>query len=98
MHLALFLLQNQPSPADIQRAAMAVMAILPIMMIIGLAIIIIPFWFICKKAGFSPWLSLLNIVPFGMFILIYVLAFAEWKVAPAAPAWQVPPPYPPPQA
>jgi hypothetical protein len=31
-----------------------------------------------------------------MFILIYVLAFAEWKVAPAAPpAWQVPPPYPP---
>ncbi len=23
--------------------------------------VIVPFWFICKKAGFSPWLSLLNI-------------------------------------
>ena len=47
-----------------------------------LAIIIVPFWFICKKAGFSPWLSLLNIVPLGNLILIYVLAFAEWKVVP----------------
>ncbi len=96
MHFALFLLQNQPSPADIQRAALAVMAIFPILMIIGLAIIIIPSWFICKKAGFSPWLSLLNIVPFGTLILLYVLAFAEWKVAPVpAQVWQVPPPYPP---
>jgi hypothetical protein len=96
MHLALFLLQSQPSPADIQKAALAIMAIFPIVMIIVLAIVIIPFWFICKKAGFSPWLSLLNIVPLGGLILVYVLAFAEWKVAPVAqPAWQVPPPYPP---
>ncbi len=25
---------------------------------------VIPFWFICKKAGFSPFLSLLNLIPF----------------------------------
>ncbi len=45
----------------------------------------IPFWFICKKAGFSPLLSLLNFVPFGLgtLILVYLLAFAEWKVVPA---------------
>ena len=96
MHLAMFLLQNQPSQADIQKAVMAAMAIMPLFILVGLAIVIVPFWFICKKAGFSPWLSLLNIVPFGMLILIYVLAFADWKVVPApVPAWQAPPAYPP---
>lgn len=52
--------------------------------IIGL----IPFWFICKKAGFSPLLSLLNLVPFGLgtLILVYILAFAEWHVTPAPQA------------
>jgi hypothetical protein len=96
MHFALFLLQNTPSNSDIQRAVLAMMTILPLLMIICLAVVIIPFWFICKKAGFSPWLSLLNAVPFGTLILLYVLAFAEWKVVPAPlPSWQVPPPYPP---
>ena len=51
-----------------------------------MAIVILPFWFICKKAGFSPWLALLNIIPFGNLILIYVLAFAEWKVVPVPQA------------
>jgi hypothetical protein len=58
----------------------------------------IPFWFICKKAGFSPLLSLLNFVPFGLgtLVLLYVLAFAEWKVVPAPQAyWPPQPPYPP---
>ena len=61
-----------------------------------MAVIIIPFWFILKKAGFSSWLSLINLVPFGTLILLYILAFAEWKVIPAPQvAWQPPPPYPP---
>ncbi len=38
----------------------AMMAILPIIILVCVAIVIIPFWFICKKAGFSPWLSLLE--------------------------------------
>ncbi|MGA3046380.1 MAG: hypothetical protein ABSD67_07130 [Terracidiphilus sp.] len=40
----------------------------------------VPFWFICKKAGFSPWLSLLNFVPcfLGTIALIFLLAFAPW--------------------
>jgi hypothetical protein len=25
---------------------------------------VLPFWFICKKAGLSPWLSLIMIIPF----------------------------------
>jgi hypothetical protein len=59
------------------------------------AVIIIPFWFILKKAGFSPWLSLINIVPFGTLILLYILAFGEWKVIPAPQITWQPPPYPP---
>jgi hypothetical protein len=73
----------------------AMMAILPIIILICVAIIIIPFWFICKKAGFSPWLSLLNLVPLGNLILVYVLAFAQWKVVPV-PQMGYPPPYPQP--
>jgi hypothetical protein len=62
--------------------------------VVIMAAIIVPFWFILKKAGFSPWLSLINIAPFGTLILIYVLAFAEWKVIPA-PQFAWPPPSPP---
>jgi hypothetical protein len=50
--------------------------------LIFVAIMIVPLWQICKKAGFSPWLSLLVLVPFGVLILLYILAFAHWRVAP----------------
>jgi hypothetical protein len=93
-YLALFL-QDQ---TDLSTAQHALMLMVPIFMLVGivfLAIIIIPFWFICKKAGFSPWLSLLNVVPMGNLVLVYVLAFAQWKVVPA-PQMGYPPPYPQP--
>ena len=94
MHFAQLLLQSQPDPEQIQRMVMAIIPMIGFFIIIGLAIVILPFWFICKKAGFSPWLSLLNIIPAGNLILIYVLAFAEWKVAPG-PAQPMGLPYPP---
>ncbi|MGA2168966.1 MAG: hypothetical protein ABSG62_12200 [Terracidiphilus sp.] len=96
MHnLALFL-QTQPDPEQIKHMIVAMFAIIPIIIVVCLAIVIVPFWFICKKAGFSPWLSLLNIIPLGNLILIYVLAFAEWRVIPAPqPVWTPQPPYPP---
>jgi hypothetical protein len=90
-----FFLQQALSPDQISHIAVAAMAILPLIVLIFLAIVIIPFWFICKKAGFSPWLALLNIVPLGNLILIYVLAFAQWEVVPA-PQLGYPPPYPQP--
>ena len=91
-----FLLQQGPSADDIQHMVVAMMAILPIIILICVAIIIIPFWFICKKAGFSPWLSLLNVIPLGNLVLVYVLAFSDWKVMPAPQAyWQPQPNYPP---
>ena len=83
MHLALLLLQQNPiDPEQAKRIFMTFLAIMPVIILIGYIIFIVPFWFICKKAGFSPWLSLINVIPLGNIILIYVLAFAEWKVGP----------------
>lgn len=83
-------------PNTAQQAILMMLPIIAIVCIIALAIILIPFWFICKKAGFSPWLTLLNIIPMGNLVLLYVLAFAEWKVVPAAQLMPYPPPYQPP--
>jgi hypothetical protein len=92
----LLILQDTPNPAAIQHMVLAMMAILPVIILVGLAIVILPLWMICKKAGFSPWLSLLSLIPLGGLILLYVLAFSDWKVMPAPQAyWQPQPPYPP---
>jgi hypothetical protein len=49
---------------------------------------VIPFWRICTRVGFSPWLSLLIIVPLANIIFIYYVAFADWPMhkSSAAPA------------
>ena len=73
----------------------AILGIYLVVLVVIMVIIIIPFWFILKKAGFSSGLSLINLVPFGTLILLYVLAFAEWKVVPAPQAAWPPPAFPP---
>lgn len=74
----------------------AMMVAMPIIFLVVMVIVIIPYWFIWKKAGFSPWLSLLMFVPFLNIIMPYVLAFSEWKVVPINQArpQQYPYPYP----
>lgn len=57
--------------------------IMPFVALFFIVLLLIPYWMIWKKAGFSPWLSILMIVPVVNFIMLYVLAFAEWKVVPA---------------
>jgi hypothetical protein len=96
MLLAL-MLQNDLSQEQIQKLIIAMMAFIPILILIGIAVVVIPSWVICKKAGFSPWLSLLCVIPtVGLLVMLYVLAFADWKVAPLVPqAWSPQPPYPP---
>lgn len=54
---------------------------------------ILPLWFICKKAGFSPWLTLLNCIPLGNTVLLYLIAFADWHAHPMFQAEPVPPPH-----
>jgi hypothetical protein len=42
-------------------------------------LLIIPYWQILKKAGFPPVLSLLIVIPLCNLLLLYYIAFAEWK-------------------
>ena len=64
----------------------AMMVFMPFLFLGFAVLIIIPYWFIWKKAGFSPWFSLLMFVPLLNFIMLYVLAFSQWKVVPVAPS------------
>jgi len=50
----------------------------PLMMLVMAVVVILPFWFIFSKAGYSKWLSLLMVVPLVNVILLYFLAFAKW--------------------
>lgn len=95
MHSLALFLDNTPDPAQIMQMMTAMAAFFVVFYVVGVAIIMVPCWFICKKAGFSPWLSLLCIVPtLGTLVLFYILAFADWKVMPA-PVQGWAPPYPP---
>jgi hypothetical protein len=53
--------------------------------LIASVILVIPYWFIFKKAGFSPWLAVLMFVPLANIIILYVVAFSDWKVVPVPP-------------
>ncbi len=52
---------------------------------VAIALNVIPFWMICKKAGFPPVLSLLMIVPIANVVLPFYIAFAEWPVLRNSP-------------
>jgi hypothetical protein len=41
-------------------------------------IAVVPFWRLCNRVGYSPWLSLLVLVPLINVIFIYYLAFSAW--------------------
>jgi hypothetical protein len=53
--------------------------------LIASVILIVPSWIIFKKAGFSPWLAVLMLVPVANIIILYVIAFSQWKVVPVPP-------------
>jgi hypothetical protein len=48
------------------------------LLVVAGAICALPYWFICKKAGLSPWLSLLMLIPLGNVVLPFIVAFIEW--------------------
>jgi len=86
-------------PNQLREIQGILLLVMPIVAIVFAAIMIIPFWFIWKKAGFSPWFSLLMFLPIVNLIMLYVLAFSQWKVVPAPqPSYAHYPPAPlPPQ-
>lgn len=47
--------------------------------LIGVAVVAVPFWFILKRAGFSPYLTFLNLIlGLGTLVLMAILAFSKW--------------------
>jgi hypothetical protein len=51
-----------------------------LIMLIAAIIVVIPFWRIFSKAGYSGWLSILMIIPLVNIIMLYFLAFADWPI------------------
>lgn len=50
-----------------------------LMFILMIPVLILPYWKIFQKAGFAPALSILMVVPLVNLIVIYVVAFSDWK-------------------
>jgi hypothetical protein len=55
-----------------------------------------PYGIIFKKAGFSPWLAILMMIPVVNIVTLWVVALSTWKTVPQPQI--APPPYYPPQA
>ena len=51
-----------------------------LMMLVWAVIVIVPFWKITAKAGYSGWLSLLMVIPLVNLGFLYFLAFAKWPI------------------
>ena len=50
----------------------------PFWMLLIAAVVVLPFWRICTKAGYSGWLSLLVLIPVINVVFVYFLGFSEW--------------------
>ena len=40
--------------------------------------VVVPFWKLFKRTGFKPAFSLIALVPGGVLVLLWVVAFAKW--------------------
>jgi hypothetical protein len=57
-----------------------VLFFIAIPVVVLLAFGVLPFWCICKKAGFPAWYSLVILVPPFNIAFLFFMAFAEWPV------------------
>jgi hypothetical protein len=49
-----------------------------LVMLFFFLVLVLPFWHIFKKAGYSPWFSLFMLIPLVNLVTLYFLAFAAW--------------------
>jgi hypothetical protein len=47
-------------------------------MLLMALVVVVPFWRICVKAGYSGWLSVLVLIPLANLVFLYFLAFSTW--------------------
>ena len=50
----------------------------PLHLLVLAAVIIVPFWQLFSKAGYSGWFSFLMVLPLINLIALDVLAFSDW--------------------
>jgi hypothetical protein len=55
-----------------------IILIVAVIAVFGALFTVVPYWFIFRKAGSHPALSLLMIVPLAGVIMKFFLAFADW--------------------
>jgi hypothetical protein len=55
-----------------------------VLTVVLLPLIVIPYWKIFSKAGFSGALSLLMLVPLANIVVLYYVAFSEWRIRQSA--------------
>lgn len=53
-------------------------------MLVMAVLLVVPFWKLLPKFGYSSWISLVAIIPLGALVLIWILAFSEPKPRNAA--------------
>lgn len=68
-------------------------AFLLLLFIAWRVIVVIPYWKIYRKAGFSGWLALLMVIPLVRVVVLYIIAFSSWKTTlPTLSPYTVPSP------
>ena len=50
--------------------------------LVYVALVVVPFWQLWRRTGHSGWVSLLMLVPLVNLVLLWVLAFKDWPIAP----------------
>ena len=89
------------SQSDLAGALGAYFGCMLLFVVLVLALYIFIFWKILTKAGYSGWLSLLNLIGgIGTLIILFLLAFGDWPALKRPAGGYAPPPtgYQPPQA
>jgi len=58
--------------------------IIVLMISMSAVVIMWPAGRICRRAGYSPWLGVLSVIPIANVLLLWFIALAEWPSARAA--------------
>ena len=72
--------QPTPDPAAVMAGLAAMSGVFAIIALVSVAFTVLVYYFIFKRTGMNPWLSLLMLVPVANFVMLIVLAFTEWPV------------------
>jgi uncharacterized membrane protein len=81
MHYLAQYAQPTPDPTAVMAGLAAMSGVILIIALVSVAFTVLIYYFIFKKTGMNPWLSLLMLVPLANFVMLLILAFSEWPVS-----------------